>query len=453
MADQKDEEPTTETPSETTETAAPQQPESDSSHAEGAVEGGNVAATEVAPEAIAEPEPEPEPEVTLGPGQSRQFAIYLPGTEGKIPDIPTRYDSLVAKAKDAMTDVAWAYIAGGAGLQETVAGNADAFGRWRIVQRMLRDVSRRDLSCELFGMKMESPLLIAPIGVQELVHKDGDLATARAAAQLGMPMVFSNQASVDMETSADAMGETPRLFQLYWGKNRKLMESLVKRAENAGCSGIVVTLDTTMLGWRPWDLDLGSLPFLEGKGIAQYTSDPVFCDGIADPATDIQPAVQRFITTYSNPALTWDDLKFLKGITDLPVILKGIVHPDDAKLALDNDIDGIVVSNHGGRQVDGAVPAILALPGVVNAVDGRIPVLFDSGIRGGADIFKALALGAKAVLVGRPYIYGLAIGGTEGVVDVLSNLVADLDLTMGLAGCKSLDEVNAQCLVSLIGRS
>lgn len=399
-----------------------------------------------------EAEPEPEPEIVIGAGQERQFAIYLPGTlEGKVPSVPTRYDSLVAKAKDAMTDVAWAYIAGGAGLQETVSGNADAFGRWRIVQRMLKDVSRRDMSTEVFGMKMPAPIMFAPIGVQELVHKEGDLATAKAAGELGLPMIFSNQASVDMETCADAMGDTPRMFQLYWGKNRKLVESLVKRAEKAGCSGIVVTLDTTILGWRPWDLDLGSLPFLEGKGIAQYTSDPVFCEGLEDPAKDIGPAAMKFIQTYSNPALTWDDLAFLKGITDLPVLLKGIVHPGDAKLALKHGIDGIVVSNHGGRQVDGAVPSILALPGVVAAVKGKIPVLFDSGVRGGADIFKALALGASAVLLGRPYIYGLAIDGPEGVKDVARNMIADFDLTMGLAGCTSVKQINPKCLVSVGG--
>lgn len=404
------------------------------------------------PEKAPDPEPEPELEIILGPGQNRQFGIYLPGTEGKVPSVPTRYDSLAAKAKDAMTDIAWAYIAGGAGLQETVCGNADGFGRWRIVPRMLKNVARRDLTSVLFGMELTSPLLFAPIGVQELVDKDGDLATARAAADLGVPMIFSNQASVDMETCADVMGETPRLFQLYWGKDRKLVESLVKRAEKAGCCGIVVTLDTSMLGWRPWDLDLGSLPFLEGKGIAQYTSDPVFCDGIEDPGVDVQPAVRKFITTYSNPSLTWDDLKFLKGITKLPVILKGIQHPKDAKRAVECGVDGIIVSNHGGRQVDGALPSILALPGVVSAVDGDIPVLFDSGIRGGADIFKALALGAKAVLIGRPYIYGLAIEGTEGIKQVMTNMIADLDLTMGLAGCKSLDEIRPRCLVSLAGR-
>ncbi len=416
-----------------------------------------AAAEQPAPPVAAEPEDqqdtETEPEVIIGPGQQRQFEIYLPGTEGKVPHVPTRYDSLVAKAKDTMTDIAWAYIAGGAGLQESVSGNAEAFGRWRIMPRMLRDVARRDLSCTLFGMDMPSPLLLAPIGVQSLVDKDGDLATARAAADLGIPMIFSNQASVDMETCAEAMGKTPRLFQLYWGKDRKLVESLIKRAEKAGCAGIMVTLDTTMLGWRPWDLDLGSLPFLEGKGIAQYTSDPVFCEGIEDPSVDIQPAVRKFMTTYSNPSLTWDDLSFLKGITKLPVILKGIQHPADAKLALEHGVDGIVVSNHGGRQVDGALPSILALPGVVAAVDGDIPVLFDSGIRGGADIFKALALGASAVLIGRPYIYGLAIDGTEGIKQVMTNMTADLDLTMGLAGCATLEDISARCLVSLGARS
>jgi lactate 2-monooxygenase len=285
-----------------------------------------------------------------------------------------------------------------------------------------------------------------------------------------------------MEECAAAMGDAPRWFQLYWSRSDALVESFVRRAEACGCGAIVLTLDTTMLGWRIRDLDLGSLPFLRGKGIAQYTSDPVFRASLAEPLDDApapaapvnlstlrafgqmvrrypgatrdklrsgepRAAVQRFIATYSRPSLTWADLSLLRGLTKLPILLKGILHPDDARMAVEHGMDGIVVSNHGGRQVDGAIAALDALPGVVDAVAGRLPVLFDSGIRGGADVFRALALGATAVCLGRPYAYGLAVAGEEGVREVIANLKADFDLTMGLAGCTSVSQINLDALV------
>jgi lactate 2-monooxygenase len=288
-----------------------------------------------------------------------------------------------------------------------------------------------------------------------------------------------------MERVAEALEDTPRWFQLYWSRSDEVVESFVGRAEACGCSAIVVTLDTTILGWRPRDLDPAYLPFLRGKGIAQYTSDPVFrrlvsedaADGGDDDTPEPRPslaalrtlinltraypddfwatlrsgrgraAVQRFVNTYSRPSLTWEDLPFLRERTRLPVLLKGLLHPDDARRAVDAGMDGIVVSNHGGRQVDGAIATLDALPGVLEAVDGRVPVLLDSGIRGGSDAFKALSLGAAAVLLGRPYVYGLGIAGAEGVREVMQNFVADFDLTMGLAGCRSVDEVAAEALV------
>jgi lactate 2-monooxygenase len=372
-------------------------------------------------------------------------------------------------------------VAGGAGLESTIDANRAAFDRRRIVPRTLRDVSERDLSVELLGRRLAAPFLLAPIGVLELVHREADLAVARAAAAEGVPMIFSNQASRSMEDCAAAMGDSPRWFQLYWSTNDELVASLVRRAEACGCEAIAVTLDTTLFGWRCRDLDLAYLPFALGKGLAQYTSDPVFRASLKPArleregrptlkgvralfqATRAYPggfvdnlrsglpiaAVREFLATYSRPSLTWDDLAWLRAQTRLPILLKGILHPDDARLAVEHGADGVVVSTHGGRQVDGAIGSLDALPGVVAAVEGRIPVLLDSGIRGGADAFKALALGAAAVLIGRPYVYGLALAGEQGVSEVLRNFVAELDLTMGLAGCGSLAEVGPESLESV----
>jgi L-lactate dehydrogenase (cytochrome) len=418
-----------------------------------------------------------------GIGRTRQAAIYGAGAGGRRPRVPTAFARLEAAARRAMSRAAYAYMAGGAGREDTMAANRAGFDRWRIVPRVLRDVSARDPSVELFGRRLPSPLLLGPIGVLGMAHPEADVAVARAAAAAGVPMIFSNQASRPMEACAAAMGDAPRWFQLYWSTEDELVESFVRRAEACGCEAIVVTLDTTMLGWRSRDLDLGSLPFAHGWGIAQYTSDPVFArlvrERAAAPPADRAPrpslgalrtlldltaahpgaflanlrspvpraAVQTFLDIYSRPSLTWEDLGFLRERTRLPIVLKGVLHPDDAARAMEEGIDGVVVSNHGGRQVDGAIAAIDALPDVVSAVAGRGPVLLDSGVRGGADVFKALALGATAVLLGRPYAYGLAVGGSDGVGDVLRNVMADFDLTMGLAGCAAADEVGRGALV------
>jgi isopentenyl diphosphate isomerase/L-lactate dehydrogenase-like FMN-dependent dehydrogenase len=407
-------------------------------------------------------------------GQLRQREVYLDGVSGRRPRVSTDLTLLEERAKEAMTAQAFAYIAGGAGTGSTMRANRAAFERHRIVPRMLRDASERDTSVELFGRRLPSPFLLAPIGVAEMAHRDADLATARAARAEGIPMVFSNQASVPMEDCARELADSPRWFQLYWSKSDELVESFVGRAEACGCEAIVVTLDTTLLGWRTRDLDLGWLPFLRGMGIGQYTSDPVFQRLVAEAKANPDPdsptprptpaalatlyslirrrvsrhAVQRFTDIYSRPSLSWDDLPFLRERTKLPILLKGICHPDDARRAVDAGMDGIVVSNHGGRQVDGAIATLDALPAVADAVDGRIPVLLDSGIRGGADIFKALALGARAVLLGRPYVYGLAIAGEDGVRQVLRDVQADFNLTLGLAGCRSVSEVGPEMLVS-----
>jgi len=415
-------------------------------------------------------------------GSDRQKEIYIAGVGGKKPFVPIDLKQLEAEAKENMSPEAYSYIAGGAGLEETLINNRKGFTDWKIIPRMLRDVSQRDTSIELFGESLPSPFLLSPIGVLEMAHKRADLAVAKATAKLNIPYIFSNQASVPMEKCSAAMGNAPRWFQLYWSKSNELVKSLVQRAEACGCSAIVVTLDTTMLGWRIQDLDLAYLPFLRGKGIAQYISDPVFQALIDTPDENEEAsprsrlnsdtlksvyelmskypdnffknlktqrplkAVRKFINIYSRPSLTWDDLPFLRECTDLPILLKGILHPDDAKLAVEHGIDGIIVSNHGGRQVDGSVSSIEMLPSIVQAVQNKIPILLDSGIRGGADTFKALALGAKAVCIGRPYVYGLAAGGEQGVSEVLQNFLADFELTMGLAGCKSISEIDETCL-------
>ena len=392
-------------------------------------------------------------------GAERQGQMYIKGLMGAKPIVPFDSKELEARAKDKMTTEAAAYIIGGAGTDSTVRENQSAFDNWKIRPRMLRDVSERSTAIELFGTRIPTPLLTAPIGVLEMAHPDADKAVGRATSQIGIPMIFSNQASVSMEEVSAEMGDGPRWFQLYWSKSNALVESLVKRAEACGCEAIVVTLDTTLLGWRIQDLDLMHLPFLKGQGIAQYTSDPVFnqivdtanfeADGlVAPPGVDerLFNAVKTFTGIYSRPSLTWDDLAFLRTVTKLPILLKGILHEEDARLAVKHGVDGIIVSNHGGRQVDGSIAAITALPRVVDAVAGKIPVLMDSGIRSGSDIFKALALGAKAVCVGRPYAYGLALAGQQGVSEVLLNLMADFELTMALAGCKDVGEIDRDAI-------
>ena len=415
-------------------------------------------------------------------GHQRQSQIYVDGVGGRRPAVPVSEQALEARAIAVMRPEATAYIVGGAGREDTLSANRAAFARWRIVPRVLRDVEHRDTRTTLLGMSLPLPMLTAPIGVLELAHPDADLAVARAAGGEGIPMIFSNQASVSMERCASVMGNTPRLFQLYWSRSDDLVQSFVRRAEACGCRAIVLTVDTTMLGWRPRDLDLAYMPFMRGMGIAQYLTDPVFRRELNLPLNSPAPhtrlswnalgvmrdllsrapgplieklrtgwprqAVRRFVATYSRPSLQWADLARLRAMTGLPIVLKGVLHPDDARLALEHGVDGLVVSNHGGRQIDGEIASLDALPAIAAVVQGRIPLLLDSGVRGGADVFKAIALGATAVLLGRPYAYGLAIAGEAGVREVLANVRAEFDLTMGLAGCRSVAEITADCVTA-----
>jgi lactate 2-monooxygenase len=376
-----------------------------------------------------------------------QYEIYARGLAGETPKIPVSIGELEQRARELLIPEAFAYVAGGAGAERTMLANRDAFQRRQIVPRMLRDVSSRDLSTSVLGTAMPAPVMLAPVGVQSIVHPDGELATARAAAALGVPMILSTAASHSIEQVAEAIGEGSRWYQLYWPKDRDLGASFVARAADAGYRAIVLTLDTWMLGWRPRDLHNAYLPFLKGEGVANYFSDPVFRAALErTPEQDPGPAIGHWAYQFSNPTVSWSDLAWLREQTTLPIVLKGIVHADDARRALAAGVDGLIVSNHGGRQVDGAIGALDALPEVREVVGDRFPVLFDSGIRSGSDVFKALALGADAVCLGRPYVWGLALDGQAGVEQVLRCLLAELDLTLALSGYTTIAEVDATAL-------
>ncbi|MFJ1704996.1 alpha-hydroxy-acid oxidizing protein [Kitasatospora sp. NPDC088346] len=374
-----------------------------------------------------------------------QNEIYLAGLSGVLPTMPMDFAGLRARAQAALPPSVLSYVAGGAGDESTQRANVTAFERYGLMPRMMVGAARRDLSVDLFGLRLPSPLFMAPVGVIGLCAQDGhgDLATARAAARTGVPMVASTLAVDPLEQVAAGFGDTPGLFQLYTPTDRALAESLVHRAEAAGFRGIVITLDTWITGWRPRDLGASNFPQLRGHALANYTSDPVFRARLAKaPEEDPGAAVLEWIGLFSNP-LTWDDLPWLRSLTDLPIVLKGLCAPEDVRRAKDGGVDAVYCSNHGGRQANGGLPALEALPGVVEAADG-LPVLFDSGVRTGADLVKALALGATAVGVGRPYAYGLAVGGEDGIVHVLRSLLAEADLIMAVDGYPTLADLRAE---------
>src|SRR5438094_8058404 len=376
-----------------------------------------------------------------------QYEIYMAGLSGQKPPFPIAPRDLEAKARELMTTEAYDYVAGGAGSEDTVRENSEAFRRWRIVPRMLKGVAERDLSVEVLGMRLPAPVMLAPVGVQSIVHEEAEIASARGASSLGVPIVLSTASSTTLEDVADAMGDVPRWYQLYWPNDEELCTSFVQRAEKAGYDAIVVTLDTTILAWRPRDLQAAYLPFLLLEGVANYIEDPVLRARLEKPPEeDVAAAVMAWGSVFPNPGLEWDDLAWLRELTGLPILLKGIVHPKDAKRAVDAGVNGIVVSNHGGRQVDGAIATLDALPKVLDAVPNDFPVLLDSGVRTGADAFKALALGARAVLLGRPYVWGLAVGGADGVRHVLRSFLAELDLTLALAGYTNVRDVGPDAL-------
>ena len=371
-----------------------------------------------------------------------QNEIYFAGLSGRTPALPIRFEELEARAHAALPDTLVSYVAGGCGNERTQDANVAAFDRWGMVPRMFVGAVQRDLSIELFGMKLPTPLLMSPIGVIGLCAQDGhgDLATARAAARTGVPMIASTLSVDPLEDVAGAFGDTPGFFQLYTPNDRDLAASLVQRAEAAGFKAIVVTLDTWLTGWRPRDLRTASFPQLRGLCLANYFSDRHFRAMLAKPpAEDLQAATLQWARIFGKP-LTWDDLPWLRSLTKLPLLVKGICHPDDARRAIDGGVDGIYCSNHGGRQANGGLAALEMLPDVIAAA-GHVPVLFDSGVRTGVDVIKALAMGAAAVGIGRPYAYGLALGGTEGIVHVLRCLLAEADLYMAVDGCRRLGDL------------
>ncbi|HEU5142652.1 MAG TPA: alpha-hydroxy-acid oxidizing protein [Solirubrobacterales bacterium] len=377
--------------------------------------------------------------------------IYAYGLSGQTPSVPVAVADLEQRAQEAMDERAANYVFAAAGSEDTMRANRSAFDRRRIVPRMLRDVAERDLSTTVLGTAMPAPLLLAPIGVQAIVHPDGELASARAAAALGVPMIASTAAHFTLEEIAEAGGAgAPRWFQLYWPNDRELAASLVERAEAAGYEALVLTVDTFIPGWKSRDLQQAWLPFLNGMGVANYFQDPVFRAALEkSPEEDQGAATGHFLGIQANPSLSWDDLAWLRDATKLPIVVKGIQHVDDAREAARRGVDGVVVSNHGGRQVDGAIASLDALEPIAEAVGSELAVLFDSGVRGGADVLKALALGADAVLLGRPYIWGLALEGQEGVEKVLKMVLAEFDLTLALCGYTRPDELDPDTLVEV----
>jgi len=383
------------------------------------------------------------------PFSTYQNEIYIAGVTGERPSLPLTAAGLEERARELLSAEAYGYVAGGAGSEATIAANRAALDRRQLVPRHLRGVANRELETDLFGIRLPAPLLMAPIGAIGIVHPEGELGIAAAARATGVPFILSTVSSNPMETVAAAAGDVPRLFQLYWPRDPEICRSLVQRAEASGYRAIVLTIDTWQLAWRPRDLEHGFLPFLHGDGIANYLTDPVFRSQLpVAPQEDPRPAIAHWAEVFANPALTWEDLPVLREMTTLPVLLKGIQHPDDARRALDAGVDGIVVSNHGGRQVDGAIGSLDALPAVAEAIGGSIPVLFDGGVRGGADVLKAIALGARAVLIGRPYAYALGIGGSAALTAFLRGFLADLEITMGLCGLQRPAEATPELLTA-----
>ncbi|WP_339322436.1 alpha-hydroxy-acid oxidizing protein [Paenibacillus sp. FSL W8-0194] len=378
-----------------------------------------------------------------------QMDIYQCGDEAaKL--LPVSFDEWENRAKQVLAAAPFGYVYGAAGAGDTHRGNVDAFQKYRLRPRVCSDISKRDLSVSIFGDRFPVPFLLAPIGVNTILHPDGELAPAKAAAKLGVPYILSNVSSVSMEEVAEAMGDAVKWFQLYPPKDHELTKSFLKRAEAAGFKAIVVTVDSTLLGWRETDLRNAYLPFLTGQGMGNYFSDPVFCSKLKEsPDKNVKEAALKALEEGNNTCFTWKELEYIREQTRLPLLIKGITHPDDALLALEHGVDGIIVSNHGGRQLDGAVATLDALPSISESIQGKIPIIMDSGIRRGADILKAIALGATAVLVGRPYAYALAVAGQSGVEEVIKHLMAETELQLAISGRSRIEEVDQSLIMKV----
>ena len=384
------------------------------------------------------------------PLESYQDEIYLSGLAGQTPILPAKLAALEPLAREKMAPEAFDYICGGAGNEDSVRENEAAFRRWRIVPRMLTDVGAPSYASTVLGTSLAAPIMLGPVGVLKLAHPEGEVAVARAAAAAAVPMIMSTAASCTIEEVAKANGDGQRWFQFYWPKDRDIAASFLGRAQSAGFTVLVLTLDTRVLGYRPRDLDRAFLPFLRGIGNQNFFSDPAFVAGLPGPAAEHRDeAILRWTQLFGDPSLTWEDLPFLRENWDGPIVLKGIQSADDAKRAVDAGMDGVVVSNHGGRQVDGGIAALDALPPIAAAAGSQLTVLFDSGVRTGSDVIKALALGARAVLIARPYVYALGLAGADGVTHVLRALRQEFELTMQLAGHASLDELSPDALIRI----
>jgi isopentenyl diphosphate isomerase/L-lactate dehydrogenase-like FMN-dependent dehydrogenase len=352
--------------------------------------------------------------------------------------VPFRFEELEQAAKEKIDPAAFGYIQSGAGAEETLQKNAVSFENYSIMPTYLNDVSKLDTSVELFGETYKHPFLLAPVGMMKISHGEADLAAAKAAAAHGVPFIQSTVSSFSIEEVAAVSGQSPKWFQLYWSNHKQTSCSMVERAENAGYKAIVLTIDTPMLGWRETDMKNRYSPLKEGYGKANYVTDDTFLSSLADDHDET--IIQGILNNIHHPALNWQHVAELKKKTSLPILLKGILNPADAKKAIEIGIDGIIVSNHGGRQLDGVISSLDALPAIATEVNGKLPLLLDSGIRRGADVVKALALGADAVLLGRPYVYGLAIAGQAGVEHVLANFIRETRVSLALAGANSVSE-------------
>lgn len=376
-----------------------------------------------------------------GSGSARPRTFY----RGDGSAIPVAYEALREQAQLSMSAPAKAFVGGGAGSGSTVAENRAAFDRWQLVPRVLRDMSDRALGVEAFGRQLAAPIMAAPIGAQSVIHDDGESAVAAATADLDVPFALSTASSTTLEDIADILGSTPKVFQLYVASDDRLTASLLDRAESAGYDAIMVTVDMPLRGWIEAELEAGAFPPADGHGLANYLSDPVFSEALeGSPEADMDAAIDHYLSIASDPGMTWSTIEDITSMTDLPVIVKGVLHPDDAVRAAEI-ADGVVVSNHGGRSLDGSIAALSALPDIADAIDDGL-VVFDSGIRRGTDVLKALALGADIVMVGRPYVYGLAVAGETGVREVFKNLLADLDIAMAQTGQSAIADLDRSLL-------